>query len=107
MNPKLIFITLTITAVAFEVLGDIFLKRWSIENKNVVLAIGLAIYFVGTIFWAWSLKYELLSRAISIFTVVNLMAVVLVGVLVFNEQLTLQQKFGIALGVVSVLLIEL
>jgi drug/metabolite transporter (DMT)-like permease len=107
MSPKFIFIALTALAVGFEVCGDIFLKRWSVEHRGAMLGIGLGIYFIGTIFWAWSLKFETLSRAISVFTVVNLIVIVLVGVLVFHEQLSLQQKIGIMLGVGSILLIEL
>lgn len=104
---KLIFFTLIALAVALEVVGDIFFKKWSIANQPAVLAVGLLIYFIGTIFWAISLKYELLSKAISIFTVLNLIIVVLVGVLYFQENLSLLNKIGIALGVASVILIEI
>ena len=71
------------------------------------MIIGLAFYFTGTVFWAVSLKYEFLSKAISVFTVLNLIAVVLVGVLMFKEDLSLLNKIGICLGVLSVILIEI
>ena len=94
-------------AVALEVMGDIYFKKWSLESKNALLIIGLLIYFIGTIFWAISLKYEYLSRAISIFTILNLVVVSLVGVLYFKENLSLLNKIGISLGILSVLLMEL
>lgn len=103
---KLLFFGLIILAVGLEVIGDVFFKKWSLENRNVLLVIGLAIYFIGTIFWAVSLKYEYLSKAISVFTVLNLVIVSLVGVLYFNEDLSLVNKIGIAVGIVSVILIE-
>ena len=90
-----------------EVVGDVFFKKWSTDSKNILLYIGLLIYFIGTIFWAISLKYEYLSKAISVFTVLNLVIVVLVGVLYFKEDLTLINKIGIGLGILSVVLIEI
>ena len=105
--PKFIFLGLIALAVGLEVIGDIFFKKWSIDNRNVLLYVGLLIYFIGTIFWAISLKYEYLSKAISVFTVLNLVIVVLVGVLYFKEDLTLINKIGIGLGILSVVLIEI
>ena len=65
------------------------------------------IYFIGTMVWAFSLKYELLSKAISIFTILNIVLLVLAGILVFNESLSIINKIGIALGILSVILIEI
>jgi small multidrug resistance pump len=104
---KIMFFCLIAVAVAFEVVGDVFFKRWSIEGKNVLLAVGLLIYFIGTVFWAVSLKYEYLSKAISVFTVMNLVIVALVGMIYFKEDLSSINKLGIALGVLSVILIEM
>lgn len=107
LTLKFIFFFLIALAVSFEVFGDIFFKKWAIDNKNILLFIGLLIYFAGTIFWAVSLRYEYLSKAISIFTVINLIVIVLVGVLYFKEDLSLINKVGIALGILSVILIEI
>lgn len=104
---KFIFFGLIALAVALEVTGDILFKKWSIESKNVLLYIGLLIYFIGTIFWAISLKYEYLSKAISVFTILNLVTIALVGILYFKEDLSLVNKIGIGLGVLSVVLIEI
>ncbi len=104
---KLIFFGLIGLAVALEVIADIFFKKWALENRNMLLFFGLGFYFAGTVFWAFSLKYDLLSRAVSIFTVLNFIVVVLVGVLVFKEDLSLINKIGIGLGVVSVVLMEM
>lgn len=105
--PKLIFFGLISLAVALEVVADIFFKKWALENRNILLFFGLILYFIGTVFWAFSLKYDLLSRAVSIFTVLNFMIVVLVGVLVFKEDLSIVNKIGIGLGVLSVILMEI
>lgn len=107
INPKLIFFILILLATFLEIIADILLKRWTIQSKNILFIIGLVIYFIGTLFWAFSLKYENLSSAISIFTILNLIVIVLVGILVFGEELSLINKIGIALGIVSIILIEI
>ena len=104
---KVIFLVLLFLAVALEVFADVLFKKWAIENKNMLLIFGLAIYFLGTIFWAYSLKYEFLSKAISVFTVLNLILVVAVGVIVFKEELSIINKIGVLLGILSVILIEI
>jgi multidrug transporter EmrE-like cation transporter len=103
---KSIFFGLIALAVALEVVGDIFFKKWSIDNKNILLYVGLLIYFVGTIFWAISLKYEPMSKAISVFTILNLVIIVFVGVIYFKENLSPINKVGIVLGILSIILIE-
>jgi multidrug transporter EmrE-like cation transporter len=100
------FFILVLLATAAEVVGDIYFKKWSLGGKNILVVIGFIIYGFGTILWAFSLKYEFLSKAISILTLLNLIIVVLVGVLYFDEKLTFINKLGVALGIVSIVLIE-
>lgn len=98
---------MVILAVALEVMGDVFFKKWALEHRPLLLGLGLFIYFLGTIFWAISLKYEDLSKSISIFTVINLISVILIGVFYFHEDLSLVNKIGIGLGIISVILLEI
>lgn len=104
---KLVFLILITFAVAIEVVADIFLKKWALENRSLLFFAGIIIYTIGTIFWAISLKYELLSKAVSIFTILNFIAVVLVGIFIFKEDLSLVNKIGIVLGILSLILIEI
>lgn len=107
MPIKFIFWSLLLVAVALEVVGDIFFKRWTLEHRPLFLWAGFAIYATGTLLWAFSLKYELLAKAISVFTIVNLICVVLVGILLFDEHISMMSKIGIFLGLISIALIEL
>jgi len=107
MTAKYLFLSLIGIAVLFEATADILLKKWALGSRQIWLVVGLILYFIGTIFWAFSLKHEFLSKTISIFTVINLIAIILVGVLFFNEHLTFANKLGITLGIISVLLLEL
>ncbi|MDO8620491.1 MAG: SMR family transporter [bacterium] len=103
-NPY--FLVLILLAVVFEAVADISFKYAHLANKQMWLWLGVGLYTVGTVIWAFSLRYEYLSKAISIFTVLNLIAVILVGVLFFHENLSLLNKFGIGLGILAVILMQ-
>ncbi len=105
-NNKIVFLALMLIAVGLEIFADIVLKKWSLDNRSSLLVLGIAIYTIGTIFWAFSLKYQYLSQAIVAFTVFNLLAVVMVGIIYFGEQLTVTTKIGIGLSIVSLILLE-
>jgi multidrug transporter EmrE-like cation transporter len=104
---KYLFFSLLAASLVFEVVADILLKKWSLNAKTWALVIGLGLYFIGTVFWAFSLRHEVLSKAVSIFTVLNLVLVVLAGVIVFDDHLTTANKIGVALGICSVILLEM
>ncbi len=104
---RFVFFGLILLGVILEVVGDIFFKKWAVEHNALFLYTGLAIYFIGSFFWALSLRFEYLSKAVSIFTVLNLVIAVLAGVLIFKEDLSVVNKVGIGLGILSVILIEL
>lgn len=106
MSAKMLFWIFILIGSTLEIVGDIFFKKWAIGNKPLLMWGGLAIYSVGTLFWAYSLKYEMLSKAISIFTILNLITIVLVGVIFFKENISTAVKIGIALGIISIVLIE-
>ena len=103
---KYIFFILIILAAVLEVIGDIYLKKWAMESKNLLFIIGMALYIVGSVFWALSLKYEYLSKAVSVFFVLNMVILVLAGALLFKENLSLTNKIGITLAIISIVLIE-
>lgn len=106
MTPKLLFFILITLAVILEIGADILFKKWALTNKTALIIIGMLLYATGTFFWALSLKYELLSKAVVIFTLANLIAIILAGVLIFGESLSSANKLGVALGILSIFLLE-
>jgi multidrug transporter EmrE-like cation transporter len=107
MDAKIIFFILLAAGILLEVAGDIFFKRWALQSKTIILVIGALLYFTGTIFWAFSLKYETLSKAGVIFMLANIILIALAGTMIFKENLSLINKIGIALGIISIILVEL
>ncbi len=101
------FAMLIILAVILETVADILFKMSYLQSKASLLWIGVGLYTIGTIVWAFSLKFEHLSKAITIFSILNLIAVVLVGVLFFKEDISMINKIGIGLGIISVVLMQL
>lgn len=106
MSAKILFWILTFIGVSLEIIGDVFFKKWAIENRPLLMWGGFTIYSIGALFWAFSLKYEMLSKAISIFTILNLVIAVLVGIIFFKENISVVAKLGIVLGIISIVLIE-
>jgi len=106
LAPKYLFLLLIAAGVILEVIGDIFIKKWAIESRSILLLIGVSIYLIGSAFWIVSLKYGFLSKAISVFTILNLVLIVLAGVFMFKEDLSLINKIGIGFGIIGILLIE-
>jgi multidrug transporter EmrE-like cation transporter len=104
---KYSFFIFIFLAVLFETIADILFKYWSINVKSSFVVAGLLLYALGTLMWALSLRHEGLAKAVTIFTVINLIAVVMAGVLIFNEQLSMVHKIGIALGIGSICLMQM
>ncbi len=101
------FLLLVSAAAIFEIVGDTLFKFWSLGGRSVILWMGILLYGLAIFIWAYSLKFGFLSKAISILTVINLIAVVLIGVLYFKEDLSFFNKIGIILGIISVILLQL
>lgn len=106
MSAKILFWMFTLLGVGLEIVGDVFFKKWTIGGKPLLMWVGFVIYAAGALFWAFSLKYEMLSKAISIFTILNLVIVALIGIIFFKENISALSKFGIVLGIISIVLIE-
>ncbi len=107
MPRRWLFLGLILLAVLFEVISDALFKHWSDTNKTAWMIVGLVLYVASTVFWAFSLKHEDLSKAITVFTVTNLIAVLAVGRFFFHETLSLQAKIGVAFGVIGIALMEM
>jgi len=106
-TTKIIFLVFIFLAVLIEALADILFKKWSMNNKWLLLWISVGFYLIATVIFAFSLKYEFLSKAISVYAILNVILIVLAGIFLFDENLTLTNKIGILFGIISLILIEI
>ncbi|PIR53368.1 hypothetical protein COU76_01500 [Candidatus Peregrinibacteria bacterium CG10_big_fil_rev_8_21_14_0_10_49_10] len=105
-NSKVFFIFFMALTVLFELAGDYLFKKWSLTSNRYTIGAGLLMYFIGTVFWAFSLKHEELSQAIIVFVLLTMIGAVLIGSYLFGEHATLLNKLGILLALLSVVMIE-
>lgn len=103
----ILFIALLLIALLFEIAGDVYFKHWAVGNDTKMFLSGALLYLIGGAAWGFSLKYESLSKAISVFTIANLLIVVIIGALYFKEHLSTTNMIGIGLGITSLVLIEM
>ena len=106
-HMKYFFSLLVIIVSVLEVVGDILFKEWTIKGGKLLLIIGVAAYLAATIFWAFSLKFQNLSKAVVIFGVLTVIIGVLVGVLLYKEPLSAINIIGIILGLACIVLLEI
>jgi drug/metabolite transporter (DMT)-like permease len=90
----------------FDILGDFMAKKWGMENKAIFLYLLIFFYSVSGVLWGLSLRYGELSKGTMIINLLNVFIMIIIGVVVFKEDLTLPNKIGIALGLVSIYLIQ-
>jgi multidrug transporter EmrE-like cation transporter len=92
-------------AVSFEIIADYYFKIWSTGDRFFHLCMGVFLYAVGTVFFAFALKDESLAKTVGLFTVANCVAACLIG-LWFGEKFDQKMIVGIILGLISIWLLE-
>ena len=82
-----------------EIISDILFKFWAKGNIEInwFLIIGVLIYNIIGILYAFSLRYGLLSIINSIWQGVSLLFTVLLGIFYFNERPNIKQMVCILL----------
>lgn len=95
----MIYWALLLMGTVFEIVGDVFFKKSH-------YGMGFGMYLVGTIFWAFSLRYDDLSSAIIVFTLLNVIGAVLMSHFYLGETIALKQVIGIGLAIGAIVLIE-
>lgn len=107
MTFKLLAGGILFLAVALELVADVLFKHWALTGKSIFIVVGTFLYLAATLLWAFSLKYQPLSKAIVVFTIGNLILGVIAGIAIFDESLTIIQKIGVIFGLLSIVMLEL
>lgn len=93
--------------VIIELLSVSSLKYWSETNKYIFLYLGLLGYLlVGTLF-AYILNiHSDMSIINSLWQVLNIILVSIIGIMIYKEKLSVVQYIGLSLAIISVILLS-
>ncbi|MFZ3071623.1 MAG: EamA family transporter [Thermodesulfobacteriota bacterium] len=108
MDNKLLAVFVTIALGGFLIIGDYFIKIASYHDKPIATKafyIGALIYMLSTFVWVYLFKYLKLSTIGVVYSVSTVLFLTLLGIFVFNEALNNYEFAGIALAIVSILLL--
>ena len=86
--------------------GDLLFKFWIESDNRALYVVGLFVYVVGLLFLVESFRSENMAVASTIFVIVNVVTLALVGWLYFGERLSILQIFGILCAFLAVFLLE-
>lgn len=90
--------------VFFEFIADILAKEWSVRGFPLVLAVGsLLAYMLANTSWLYALKYGSgLARGAVVFSIASAVLATFIGLVMYHEEVTKIQVFGIVLGLIAI-----
>ena len=91
-----------------NVLGDYFIKLSGIGPKYIKyfpFFVGMVVYALTAVGWFFVMKEMKLSTLGIFYSVTTAILLVIVGTLVFKEQLNTYSLIGIALGIASIIIL--
>lgn len=98
---------LILSAIFFAV-GEFFSKKFALTPKASLVAWILAAYILGTLAWLPAiLQKKQLSITGAIWSVMSLLATVLIGILLFNEKLSGAGIVGIITAFIAIILLSI
>ena len=97
-----------ILSAVFFAFGEFLSKKFALNPGWVLFIMFLVVDIISAAAWIPAIfEKSQLSTTGVIWSIVSLLATVTIGVLAFNEKLTLIQSAGIVMGLISVTLLSL
>lgn len=87
--------------------GDLIMKKWVVTNSGFLYFVGLAVYLLGLVFLVESFKYKNIAVVSTVFVILNIIFLASVSWVYYKETLSLLQIIGIAMGIASVIILEI
>ena len=103
-----IWVVYLLALVAFEIVADVLAKQFAINGKLVFGVLSIGGYVLANIAWLISLRTGgTLSRGSVIFSALNGVVAVVLGLFVFHEKASPYQLTGMALGIVAIVFLSI
>ena len=94
--------------VAFEIVADVLARQFSINGKLVFGVLSIGGYVLASFAWLISLHSGgTLSRGSVIFSALNGVVAVVLGLFVFHEKASRYQLIGMALGIAAIVFLSM
>ncbi len=87
-------------------LGDIFFKRWTLNNSSLEYYLGYLSYIVAIYFLVSTFKEKNITTGVVIYILVNIISFAIINSLFFNDNLKPIQIFAVILAGCSIYLLE-
>ncbi len=95
-----------ILLIFFEAIADIVSKEWALHGNWLRWTLAIVGYVVANAFWLFALRSGSgLAKGAAIFSVASAIIALILGVILYKENLTTVQLIGVGLGVISLALI--
>ena len=103
-----IWVLYLLVLVAFEGVADVLAKQFALNGKLVFGILSLGGYVFANIAWLMSLRNSgTLSRGSVIFSALNGVVAVVLGLFVFHEKASPYQLICMALGITAIVFLSL
>ena len=100
--PAIVLVSLAAVSV---IIGDFFAKYWSLNQKNIFYILTLIFYLGSGVLYVPSLLKEGLVITSIIWVLISTIGLLLVGIVIFKEQLSFIQVIGVTLGIIALLIL--
>ncbi len=92
-----------IILVIFEATADIISKTWQLRGDWWIAGLALFTYLLANTFWLISLKNGAgLGKGAVLFSIFSAVLAVIIGVVLYKEEISNIQLIGLVLGIISI-----
>jgi multidrug transporter EmrE-like cation transporter len=88
-------------------MGDVIFLYWKGHTTNILYMSGFALYAFALVFLIKAYKYEHLAVAASILDISNVLMLVFISWLFFNQSITAIQGVGVFFATIAFILLEI
>jgi multidrug transporter EmrE-like cation transporter len=99
-------IGLVVLASASVIIGDFAAKAWSVSQKPYSLVLAFLGYFLSGFFYIPTLLREGLIVTSVMWAIISTVGFLVIGFVIFKEQLSLMQIIAVTIGIMSILMLS-
>lgn len=86
--------------------GDVFIKKWTIDNSVLNFLIGIFFWIIALLLLAYSFKSINMVSATFIEILVNIITLVIADYFFFKDPITITEIIGIIIGLIAIYILK-